>query len=600
MALLRIALSLALLTAGVPHALAQSTPARTARAAVAQEIVTLGAGDGLQVPGLMTMPAVGAPSGGPIVIHLPEGPGGGPLRAGDPARFLATGLARAGYPNLSIETRHSMQYPFSRFEEAFADVKAAVDMAASRGFASVILSGNGLGGLLAVRYAAEAGDARIKAVMVFAPPADLAPAWRAKVGEEVYARTVERATKAISDGGPSSLIDLGDGLIFTPAAFLDWYGPEAKTSLTARIGALDKPLLLAAGSDDPAVPAGRLQRLVAQAAAAKPVSKVYPGAGHDFAGARDRVIADAAAWLASTGLPPIPRVVTTVVDVTTADGVPLSGILYAPATPRSASARRPTFMIVHSWTSDVMRSASHWLGMRLAQEGYTALAVRTRTSGFRNTVSGKLEDIPRDLRAWADFLAKRGSGRLIGIGHSVGGLWLSTYLSESQDERFEAAIYLGPTRDLPAHARTAMGEETYARVVKEAEDAVKAGKGSTTLINVPFPQARYEDDSRQPMFLPPPGSGFTYYYADTFLSYWGPDSLAVHRERVAEMKIPVLAIGGSRDPMMQGAWLLQFIRAAGGPGASIFYGGPNGASGSFDGYEARVIEDIIGWTEKLP
>jgi hypothetical protein len=84
------------------------------------------------------------------------------------------------------------------------------------------------------------------------------------------------------------------------------------------------------------------------------------------------------------------------------------------------------------------------------------------------------------------------------------------------------------------------------------------------------------------------------------LSYWGPRSLAVHSARIADVKVPILAIGGSRDPQMQGGWLLQFIKDAGGPAASIFYGGPNGAPPSFEGFEHRVTDDIVGWVEKLP
>ena len=51
---------------------------------------------------------------------------------------------------------------------------------------------------------------------------------------------------------------------------------------------------------------------------------------------------------------------------------------------------------------------------------------------------------------------------------------------------------------------------------------------------------------------------------------------------------------------MQGGWLLKFIDVAGGPAASIFYGGPTGAPASFEGYESKVTEDIVGWAEKLP
>ena len=45
---------------------------------------------------------------------------------------------------------------------------------------------------------------------------------------------------------------------------------------------------------------------------------------------------------------------------------------------------------------------------------------------------------------------------------------------------------------------------------------------------------------------------------------------------------------------------VQFIKAARGPSASIFYGGPTGASASFDGFEAKITDDVIGWSQRLP
>ena len=49
---------------------------------------------------------------------------------------------------------------------------------------------------------------------------------------------------------------------------------------------------------------------------------------------------------------------------------------------------------------------------------------------------------------------------------------------------------------------------------------------------------------------------------------------------------------------MQGGYLIQFTQAAGEKSSYIFYGGPSGATNSFDGYETRVTDDIINWLRK--
>lgn len=582
-----------------PQASAPANARAPAGDGMTVDLATVTTADGVALPAVFTFPAGGMNTGGAAVLHLPDGPGGGVMRPSDPARYVAAGLARLGYTSLALEPRYVQSYAFSRFDDAVNDVRAAMDMLQVRGFSRVVLSGHGLGALLAARYMAESADGRVKAVVSYAPSADLAEAWRAQMGEQKYWDTVDAASKAVTAGGRGAFIDLGDGLIFTPASFLDWYGPTAKTSLTANMAGIDRPLFFAAGERDASVPKGRLERLKAVAFLARQTElKYYPNAGHDLAGARTQVVADTAAFLARLDLAPPPRIVTTLVDAAAKDGTALTGMIYTPAA--GGSRARPAILIAHGWTGDIMRATPHVLAQRLAQRGYTVLAFQTRASGFRGVVRGRLEDIPQDIAAWVDVMARRGHTHLVAAGHSTGALWFSYYLSETRDARIKAAVYLAPMRDMPAHARAAMGEDRYARAVLEAGEAVRDGKGATHLINTPFPQPAYDDDPRQPMFLSPPGAGFTYYYADSFLSYWGPNAKAVHTRLVAGSPIPVLALGGSRDPLMQGAYLIQFAQAVGEKGDYIFYGGPTGATNSFEGYENRLADDIIAWLGKSP
>ena len=177
-------LLIALLCGGTAASFAaDAVPARTpARAPEPlQEIVNVPTADGLQLAGYFTMPATGPAAGAPVVLLLPDGPGGSPMKANDPSRSLARGFALAGYAVLSLETRHSTQYAFSRFDEAFPDVKAAIDLAASRGYPTVVLGGAGLGSLLAARYIADSGDGRVKALLAFGPRVDLPANWRARL-----------------------------------------------------------------------------------------------------------------------------------------------------------------------------------------------------------------------------------------------------------------------------------------------------------------------------------------------------------------------------------------------------------------------------------
>lgn len=565
---------------------------------VSEEVISFTTSDGVVLPAVLAYPDSGMNVNGPAVLHLHGGPGGSPLRVSSAARYAAEGLARAGYTNLSIETRHATRYSFTRFDEVIEDIRGGVDVLAARGFKNIIIAGAGLGSLRVARYMVETDDPRVKAVIHYSPTQNMADNWRQRVGEEVYWATVDQAARAVEEGGRQPFIDLGDGLIFIPTSFLDWFGPTAKTSLSANIAGIDRPMLMLAGEADPLVPKGRLEELQAVAFISPRVDiKYYPGVGRVFEGVRQEVVADTIAWLADIGLPPTTAIKSTIIDAQSVDGRTLSGVLYTPAL--AENKEQPVFMLMHGWTSDVMRSSTHWLGVRLAQAGYTALAFQHRSSGYRGIVKGTLEAIPPDIEAWVQAMADRGYGSVIGVGHGVGGLWWSHYMNEQRDARVKALAYLAPTPDMPQHARIGMGEDLYARAVLEAQEAVRDGEGSTHLIDYPFPQAAYPDDDRQTMYLPPPGSGFTYYYADSFLSYWGPNSKAVHTARVADIDVPILALGGSRDPFMQNAYLIKFTEAAKGRARYVFYGGPQGAAYSFEGYEDRVAADILSWAGQL-
>jgi alpha-beta hydrolase superfamily lysophospholipase len=588
---------LALTVLGMADAHAQPIAPRVALSPIAQDILTVATPDGLQLPAVLNAPATGVNPAGAVIVFISDGPGLSPLKSADASRYLAEAMAARGYAVLSLETRLTARYTFSRFDESGTDVKAALDALAARGHTSIILAGTGLGSLIAARYVIETGDIRVKAMVMVSPSEDLADAWRKQAGEDRYWKTVDRASKAVNEGGRGSLIDLGQGIIATPVVFLDWYGPTAKTSLIANMASLDKPVLLLAGETDPRVPKGRLDALKSIAFLSKRVAAAtYPGVGRDLSARKDVVANDVAAWLLENELPVLPRVTTQIVTAAAADGTKLDGVLYRPAA--GGDGLRPAFMLAHGWAADVMRSTSHWLAMRLAQNGHAVLSLQHRGSGFRGTVSGKLEDVPQDIAAWSAFMGARGYRNIVGLGHSVGGLWLSDYVARTKDPKFKAMIYLAPTRDLPMHARMAMGEDRYARTVLEAQDSVRDGKGATHLIDAPFPQTVYDEDPRQPMFLSAPGSGFTYYYADSFLSYWGPNSKAMHTRIIPGVKLPILSLGGSRDPMMQGAFLIEFTKAAGPNAKYVFYGGPGGAPHSFEGFETRVTDDILAWVSQ--
>ncbi|MBT7451529.1 MAG: hypothetical protein HN793_11915, partial [Rhodospirillaceae bacterium] len=94
---------------------------------VIEDVVSITTADGVVLPALLVYPDAGMNTNGPAILHLHGGPGGSPIRINSAARYAATGLARAGYTNLSIETRHATRYTFTRFDEVIEDIRGGVD-----------------------------------------------------------------------------------------------------------------------------------------------------------------------------------------------------------------------------------------------------------------------------------------------------------------------------------------------------------------------------------------------------------------------------------------------------------------------------------------
>ncbi|MBI3949852.1 MAG: alpha/beta fold hydrolase [Acidobacteria bacterium] len=583
-------------------ATAQSQEPANNPSGIVQEIITLTAEDGVQVPAILTYPSSGINIYTPALIHHHGGPGGTPL--GGAPRFIAERLAARGYTNVSIKSRHSSGHPWIPFEKATLDIKAAVNFLSNFGIRDIILTGHSLGSIRITRYMVDTQDPRIRALIHYAPTRDL-PQWmEAGMGKEYYWRTVDRATRAVSEGrGSEQMIDVHYNrpapsppgqpfdLVQTAETWLNWWGPAAQTRNTVWFADIKVPLLLLSGDKDIFVTQEYMATLKANAKQSPRVDLIWytGGVDHGFNPIHDKVAEDTVKWLEEIGYGVRPRVNTKLVDTRASDGQPLAGVLYTPA---SGNAKKgPAFLLLHGWTSDAIESLPPWLGARLAQHGYTALAMQNRTSGVRNQESNVFEDIALDIKAWLDYLEKLGYSEIIGEGHSFGGIRFSYYLSQTPDPRLKGLVFLAPTRNAPAWLREGLGAQRYDALIAEAEKAIGEGHGSKHLIHVKF-------------FMPPPAAPgqvpFEFIqYADSFLGTWGPKANTIHTQKIAMIKMPTLSLAGSKDVFVDRDYLVEFTKVAGGPAEFVWYGGPDGANHGFDGYEDRVVSDIVRWTEKL-
>lgn len=112
---------------------------------------------------------------------------------------------------------------------------------------------------------------------------------------------------------------------------------------------------------------------------------------------------------------------------------------------------------------------------------------KRKKSGYAHVTAGasyeNFTDSVYDLDASIAFLVANGFSEIIILGHSTGANKTCYYAAVKKDERVEGIILAGPMSDRSEYAKK---QKIYARIKKEMEKKVKAGKGNVLLTSKDF------------------------------------------------------------------------------------------------------------------
>jgi uncharacterized protein len=182
-----------------------------------------------------------------------------------------------------------------------ADIHAALAAPDLAGFVDVAVVGYSLGGHTALRYATEAGDARVRAVATVCAPVDLAAGQRSldrlaaapyrfyvmrhlkEIYREVAARGPARGRAvpipAAEADGISTILEWDERVVAPRHGFAGAADYYARASVTPRLHALRVPTLTVLAEDDPMVPAATVRRHLSPPPPAA-TTRWVPGGGH--------------------------------------------------------------------------------------------------------------------------------------------------------------------------------------------------------------------------------------------------------------------------------------------------------------------------------
>lgn len=545
---------------------------------------------------VLTHAALFTPAGrenihGVAIVLLDSGPGSHPLIASEPTRFAAERLAARGYTVLSIYSHMERGHALFTFDETGFEIDAALTLLEGRGYEDFVLGGHSYGAIAALNYVAtradnvldQEGRKRVLAMALFSPLTEIAAYPRAAFCGG-YAAHMARAEASFASGRgsippgntvavasqPGADADpwIATGPFVQPAeATLDYWGPKASARNHALLESIATPTLILVGDADPTSSLETLRKAQESSPNETVDLIVYPGGDGELTGLRDTASEDLADWLGKRGLGVRPRVTLQLTDATLADGRRAPGVLYRPE--GEIDPAKTAFLMIHGRTGDILFSSTHWMSWRLAQMGYVCLAVSMRISGAAGIQSAVMNEVAEDIGAWMDAYATMGFERIIALGHSNGGIWISDYVAESQDPRVVGIVYVAPTAIYLSHEEK-MADPRYAATYIEAEAAVVAGEARTRTMG--------------------------YMTLNLWWDYNRKDTRTLHTERVKQFDRPALSIIGSGDKLFaDGKFMARFVPAYKGTLEEIYYeGGTHGLREN----KHRIAPDVDAWVRR--
>ena len=228
------------------------------------------------------------------------------------------------------------------------------------------------------------------------------------------------------------------------------------------------------------------------------------------------------------------------VQVTTSDGLRLHGALELPETPPAEPQAVDAWLCIHG-TGSNFYAASTLAGLAPKLVAGGAAVLRANTRGHDVICTGpsavgrpwqgsafeRVDESPRDLIAWIDFLRERGFNRIGLLGHSLGAVKaIFTLAAESPPEVALLVAVSPPRLSHEQFLRSSKGE-IFRQTFDAAAALVRDGRGDE-LMRVTFPLAYYAS-------------------AAAYVDRYGPEERYDVLRLLDRVRCPTLVTYGSRE-----------------------------------------------------
>jgi pimeloyl-ACP methyl ester carboxylesterase len=270
------------------------------------------------------------------------------------------------------------------------------------------------------------------------------------------------------------------------------------------------------------------------------------------------------------------------VEARTADGLRLHGLEY----PANGTRQGATWvLLVHGLGGNFYTRPLPRLAQALSESGYPSLTVNTRghdwisnpdspDKGFIGASYEHLHEAPLDLDAFISYLKEKGAGRLVLLGHSLGGAKVLHYQSERANPMVSALVLVSPAWI------------SYESRVRRVEGFAEAYQRALKLVG----EGRQDELIR--LESPRGSGGVTIHTAGTFAEKYGQPSRYDGLKLIGNIRCPIIVTAGSEEPELS-----EYARSLGATSGSTV-DIVQGAGHYYDGRESQLSETITRWLGK--
>lgn len=518
----------------------------------------------------------------PAVIYLP---GWNHYPYSQAAYCLGSALANQGYLFLSLGMhRRGVEGQMRAMpDDDLEDVNRGVEYLSSHGCSEIIIIGEEIGALTAVRSQCKQRDNRIKGIVLIQPLPDLANWLENTIGEDRYQALEQKSEGEVIEGSEGETwVDLTvnhperqELLIYQSFdAWLAWWGRNADTKISNFLRDLSTPVLL-------------LHQQEAEFANLE-LNIPIPGSKSCYIENKKQIVPEIELWVAQLKLAnkgqfqlvksDVSQPATTV-TVQTRDGSSLLGFLWEGDDCR---ANQTAVLHVRGKTgTPITEPLFTQFAEVYNQNQIAALVIELRRSGYGGSLQATSSMDVDDIDAFVELLCQLGYKRIILSGQSLGSNSIMRYQVQCHHPNIIALVHMAPTQDCADWLQQHLGSDVYQSLLTQAKTAIAAGHSDRCLIGKP---------PYQNMLSP--------HRPRAWMSWWSPEADTANLKTIAEVDIPILLLCGSKDFFNDRDRLNQLQNAATrSPLTDIIW--YEGCGHNFADFEQQTAEDVVSWLNKL-